>query len=174
MAARIWRLQVAVLSSGDVPLSGHRRSALRMRVPFFAAAAGAAFIFTAYGSASAAPSPVLRRFNAQRGAMMLRTGKAIPLSGVYSYSGPGRTPSKSANAKANLSGVGGLGVTVVNASVFGPFPANEPAIAADPTNPRHLIASANDYRFGDSNAGLYSSYRDGASFTDSIVQYITR
>jgi hypothetical protein len=46
---------------------------------------------------------------------------------------------------------------------------NETAIAQDPYNPRHLVASANDYRRGDGNCYGYQSRDGGRTWNDSTV-----
>src|SRR4051794_2835840 len=44
---------------------------------------------------------------------------------------------------------------------------NETAIAQDPNNPSHIVASANDYRRGDGNCFSSFSSDGGSSWTDS-------
>jgi hypothetical protein len=46
---------------------------------------------------------------------------------------------------------------------------NETAIAQNPSNPRQLIASSNDYRRGDGNCYVYFSGNGGASWSDSAI-----
>ena len=107
--------------------------------------------------------------------MRLSNGKMIPLSGIYltvnALGGNATTSGRNAVANATQAAASG-GVAIVNRSVVGPFPANEPAVAVDPNNSAHIIASANDYRFGDSQEGLYSALAGPFSFTDTVVQYV--
>src|SRR6202035_3256523 len=44
---------------------------------------------------------------------------------------------------------------------------NEESIAADPTNPSHLVASRNDYRRGDGNCYAAYSLNGGKNWNDS-------
>lgn len=46
---------------------------------------------------------------------------------------------------------------------------NEPAIAADPNHPEHLVASANDYVRGDGTCGGYWSSDGGRTWNDSTL-----
>ncbi len=46
---------------------------------------------------------------------------------------------------------------------------NETAIAQDPNNPAHIIASSNDYRRGDANCYAYGSLDGGRTWQDSTV-----
>jgi hypothetical protein len=46
---------------------------------------------------------------------------------------------------------------------------NEPSIAIDPFDPRHLVASDNNYIRGDGTCGSYYSRDGGQSWTDSII-----
>lgn len=46
---------------------------------------------------------------------------------------------------------------------------NEPAIAADPNQPDHLVASANDYVRGDGTCGSYWSSDGGRTWNDSTL-----
>ena len=46
---------------------------------------------------------------------------------------------------------------------------NEPAIAADPNHPDHLVASANDYVRGDGTCGSYWSSDGGRTWNDSTL-----
>src|SRR5690349_21571588 len=46
---------------------------------------------------------------------------------------------------------------------------NEPAIAADPNQPDHLVASANDYVRGDGTCGSYWSTDGGRTWNDSTL-----
>jgi hypothetical protein len=46
---------------------------------------------------------------------------------------------------------------------------NETSIAADPNNPNHLVASANDYRRGDGTCGAYYSLNGGLTWEDATI-----
>lgn len=46
---------------------------------------------------------------------------------------------------------------------------NEPAISYDPTNPRHLVTTFNDYRRGDGNCGGSFSVDGGQSWANIVV-----
>lgn len=46
---------------------------------------------------------------------------------------------------------------------------NETSIAADPNNPNHLVASANDYLRGDGTCGVYYSLNGGHTWQDSTT-----
>jgi hypothetical protein len=46
---------------------------------------------------------------------------------------------------------------------------NETTIAADPNQPNHLVASANDYRRGDGTCGTYWSVDGGRTWNDSTL-----
>jgi hypothetical protein len=46
---------------------------------------------------------------------------------------------------------------------------NETSIAADPNQPNHLVASANDYRRGDGTCGTYWSVNKGQTWNDSTL-----
>ena len=48
---------------------------------------------------------------------------------------------------------------------------NETAIAQDPNNPAHLVASANDYQIGDGGCGVYYSTDDGHTWKGSPVPF---
>jgi hypothetical protein len=51
-------------------------------------------------------------------------------------------------------------------------PQNETSIAADPQNPMNLLGGTNDYRFGDSDAGVAYSFDGGATWTASTLDGI--
>ena len=46
---------------------------------------------------------------------------------------------------------------------------NEPSISQDPTNPRHIVASDNNYIRGDGTCGAHFSLDDGRTWADSTV-----
>jgi hypothetical protein len=46
---------------------------------------------------------------------------------------------------------------------------NEPSIAQDPTNPRHIVAGDNNYLRGDGTCGAHFSTDDGRTWADSTV-----
>ena len=48
---------------------------------------------------------------------------------------------------------------------------NETAIAQDPNNPAHLVASANDYQIGDGGCGVYYSTDDGHTWKSSPIPF---
>ena len=115
------------------------------------------------------------RFDKGHAAVILSNGKTIQLSSVARPRLPVSKAVRKGHASfafvastATLSSAD----TIVNASVFGGFPANSPSVAVDPNDPSHVFASANDYRYGGSQAGLYSAVA-GSGFTDTIEQYVS-
>ncbi len=116
------------------------------------------------------------RIAGAHGDAALQNGKVVPLSGVLAAGrnpSPGGAPGPAANV--SIAQAADSGVVLVDRSAFGPRPANEPAIAVDPSDGNHLIASANDYRFGDSQGGRYSALAGPASFDDvnGVLQFIS-
>jgi hypothetical protein len=59
----------------------------------------------------------------------------------------------------------------VNATQNG-APQNETTIAADPANPLNLIGGTNDYRYGDSEAGIAYSFDGGATWTANTLDAV--
>ncbi|MBC5824815.1 MAG: hypothetical protein GIX02_08285 [Candidatus Eremiobacteraeota bacterium] len=113
--------------------------------------------------ALSAQTNVIFRYDAARGAMRTANGRYIPLTGLVAGMLDRRHSQGFAFAQP-LNAVSGI---------VGPFSANEPAIASDPTSAKHLIGSANDYRLGeDTDGGLYATFNGGSSWRDNVVQYV--
>ncbi len=56
------------------------------------------------------------------------------------------------------------------AAAMGPKPVNEPSIAVDPKDPKHLVAGGNDYNLGNTVwTGVYVSRNGGQSWTQSWI-----
>ena len=134
--------------------------------------AALALSFAALVGARAKADPRhINGFNIQWGGTVIPNGKAVPLSGVWTNSVHPGSQLRTSAALPPKAAAAGNDVLVTH--IDGPFPTNEPAIAVDPTNSNHLIASANDYRLGgDGSSALYSSRNGRASWNDKNGQWV--